>query len=398
VHEVSATRAALAAPVRIATGVYRRTIRGAQAVFVVARIGPVGSDPSAIRSQVVAFYVLDACALFDVPVTGLIHVGANRGKEYPTYRARTHGPLLYVEAIPEMAEFVRQRLDPQRPHFLRQAVVSDVAGETVSFHVASNDGGSSSLLAPGRHADLYPSITFEKTLELVTERLDDIVAERPEGDSYNVLLLDVQGAELKVLQGAPELLARVDAVFAEVSSEPLYEGGCTFLEVTNLLAEAGQVFRAAEMNTEGWGDAFYSRSRGTLHDMLQINLALGRPTRQSSYYGRTGQAEHVVGEALPLDFGAHTAVGDDNPWWEVDLGDVTQISRIIYLDRHKYVERGASLRISTSADGDQYDVVYKRDGKPIERIVDVAAPTNARFVRVSLEDGGPLHFRQVIVL
>jgi FkbM family methyltransferase len=345
-----------------------------------------------------AFYAFDACATFDVPITGLIHVGANRGSEYPTYCARTHGPLLYVEAIPEMAEFVRQRLDPHRPHFMRQAVVSDVAGETVSFHVASNDGESSSLLAPGRHADLYPSITFEKTLELVTERLDDIVAERSERASYNVLLLDVQGAELKVLKGAPELLARVDAVFAEVSSEPLYEGGCTFLEVTNLLAEAGLVFRAAEMKAIGWGDAFYSRSRGTLHDMLRTNLALGRPTRQSSYYGGTGQDEHVVSEMLPRDYGVHVAVGDDSPWWEVDLGHITAVSRIIYLDRPQYLGRAASLKIATSADGEQYDVVYRRDGKPLERIVDVAAPTSARFVRVSLEHGGPLHFRQIIVL
>ena len=172
---------------------------------------------------------------------------------------------------------------------MRQAVVSDVAGETVSFHVASNNGASSSMLAPGRHADLYPSITFDETLELVAERLDDIVAERSERADYNVLVLDVQGAELKVLKGAPELLARVDAVFTEVSSEPLYEGGCTFLEVTNLLAEAGLVFRSAEMKAEGWGDAFYSRRRGTLYEMLRTNLALGRPTRQSSYYGRSGQ-------------------------------------------------------------------------------------------------------------
>ena len=95
-----------------------------------------------------AFYAFDACGTFDVPITGLIHVGANRGSEYWAYCARTHGPLLYVEAIPELAEFVRQRLDPRRQHFVRQAVVSDVAGETVSFHVASNDGASSSMSRP----------------------------------------------------------------------------------------------------------------------------------------------------------------------------------------------------------------------------------------------------------
>ena len=158
------------------------------------------------------------------------------------------------------------------------------------------------------------------------------------------------------------------------------------------------MFSAAEMKAEGWGDAFYSRSRGTLHDMLRTNLALGRPTRQSSYYGRTAQAQRLVSDGLPLDYGVHTAVGDDRPWWEVDLGAITEISRIIYLDRPNYAERGASLRISTSADGKRYNEVYRRDGKPLERMIDVAVPTTARFVRASLEDGGPLHFRQVIVL
>jgi hypothetical protein len=37
-----------------------------------------------------------------------------------------------------------------------------------------------------------------------------------------------------------------------------------------------------------------------------------------------------------------------------------------------------------------------RSGKPLERIIDVAISKSARFVRVNLEDGGPLHLRQVI--
>lgn len=344
-----------------------------------------------------AFNVLDTCADYEVPITGLIHVGANRGDEYPAYHARTQGPLLYVEAIPEMAEFVRRRLDPDRPHDVHQGVVSESAGETVTFHLASNDGGSSSLLEPGRHSELYPSITFTDTLQLVTETLDDVVGSHPESAGFNVLVLDVQGAELKVLKGAPGLLSRIDAVFTEVSSEPLYDDGCTFLEMANMLDEAGLVFRAAQMNVDGWGDALFSRTRGSLHEMLSANLAAGRPTRQSSHYGRPGPSDQVLPETVPRDFGVHTAVGDEQPWWEVDLGRVEPVSRIIYLDRPKYLERGAALVISVSADGSTYAPVYRREGRPLERIVDVHTDVEARFVRVSLEDGGPLHFRQLIV-
>lgn len=205
--------------------------------------------------------VIECCRTRDIPIRGLIHVGANDASEYPYYAAKTRGPLLYVEAIPEIAERVRQRLDPTRPHDIRQAAVAETSGETVTFNVASNDGMSSSLLQLGPHAALYPDVTFTGSIEVVTERLDDIVAERPEAADYNVLVLDVQGAELKVLQGAPTVLKQIDAVVAEISPEPLYEGGCTFLEVTDLLAEAGLVFRDAAMRPQGWGDALYTRSQ-----------------------------------------------------------------------------------------------------------------------------------------
>ena len=134
------------------------------------------------------------------------------------------------------------------------------------------------------------------------------------------------------------------------------------------------------------------------HNMLRTSLALGRPTRQSSNCGRTHQGARLATEMLPRDLGVHTALGDEKPWWEVDLEALNYISRIIYLDRLGYLERGASLVISVSADGPQYEVVYRRAGRPLERIIDVAISKSARFVRVNLEDGGPLHFRQVIVL
>jgi FkbM family methyltransferase len=335
--------------------------------------------------------VLQCCATFDVSIEGLIHVGANRAKEYDAYHARTSGPLLYVEAIPEMARFVAAKLDPKRPHFVHQAVVSDAAGQAVRFNVSSNDGKSSSLLGLGRHAEIYPHVKYETVLSLVSERMDDVVAERPERGDYNVLVLDVQGAELKVLKQA-------DAVFAEVSSEPLYEGGCTFLEVTNFLASLGFVFRSACMKPEGWGDAFYSKARTRLHALLGDSLALHKATRQSSFYDERFQASAAVNGKPGRSFAVHTAVGDAGPWWEVDLGRAEEIRRIIYLDRPSFESRAASLSISTSLDGASYQVVFRRDAAHLSTFVDARVQTSARFVRVTLDDGGPLHFRQLIVV
>lgn len=132
--------------------------------------------------------------------------------------------------------------------------------------------------------------------------------------------------------------------------------------------------------------------------MLSRNLAHGKSTRQSSHYERIEPTARLIGDVVPQGYGVHTAVGDVHPWWEVDLGEPTAISRIIYLDGAKRPDRAAALlRISTSLDGEKYEEVYRCAGKPVG-LVDIGAPVDARYVRVSLDNGGPLQFRQLIVV
>jgi hypothetical protein len=97
-------------------------------------------------------------------------------------------------------------------------------------------------------------------------------------------------------------------------------------------------------------------STSASHNMLRISLALGRPTRQSSNCGRTHQGARLATEMLPRDLGVHTALGDEKPWWEVDLEALNDISRIIGLDRVGYLERGGSLVISVWTDDAQGDL------------------------------------------
>lgn len=341
---------------------------------------------------------ISACYDFSIPVEGVIHVGANRAKEYWLYQQANVDLLLYVEAIPELVEVVQQKLDSSKNHFVRQAVVTDVSGERVNFNVSSNDGLSSSILPLGEHARIYPSVTYAKTLSLKTERLDNILAQEFAGKDFNVLILDVQGAELKVLQGSPWLLSRVDAVFAEVSSEPLYEGGCTFLELSNFLACHGFAFRTAAMSREGWGDAFYTRKKNRLDQYLLTNLALGKPAEQSSMYrGRHGPSTGVNGVASPT-FNVHTAADDPSAWWKVDLQEIQRVRRIIYLDRPNFEQRAKTLGIFVSPDDKQYEQVFDRREHSVQPYIDLRIDTQTRFIKLALAEPGPLHFRQLIAL
>jgi hypothetical protein len=77
---------------------------------------------------------------------------------------------------------------------------------------------------------------------------------------YDLLVMDVQGAELKVLKGATNLLKdSMIYIWAEVSEEALYEGGCTFSEITAFLNEQGYALRHLAMNYCHYGDALYVR-------------------------------------------------------------------------------------------------------------------------------------------
>ncbi|WP_412068474.1 FkbM family methyltransferase [Rubrivirga sp. IMCC43871] len=68
------------------------------------------------------------------------------------------------------------------------------------------------------------SLSFDATIEVDVQRLDDVFDEvcRP-GDQV-ALKVDAQGYEREGLAGAEASLARIDAVQRELSFVPLYEG------------------------------------------------------------------------------------------------------------------------------------------------------------------------------
>ena len=71
-----------------------------------------------------------------------------------------------------------------------------------------------------------------------TSTLDDVTAHL---DGPIFLKLDVQGAEVEVLDGGSKTLDRSDLVQLEVALLPYNEGGATFLQVINYMDQRGFV-------------------------------------------------------------------------------------------------------------------------------------------------------------
>ncbi len=206
--------------------------------------------------------MLDLAALFSkhqLDARGVIHVGAHEGQELPLYRAMGFRHILLVEANP--AVFAR----------LNASVAGDSGLELALCAVGESDGlatlrlttfdQSSSLLPLKLHREVYPEIEECGTLSVPARRLDSLLAERPGGvGDFNLLVLDVQGAELQVLRGAEGSLAGFDAVLSEINFAELYEGCALAPELDAFLADRG--FRrvaTACFHHPTWGDALYLR-------------------------------------------------------------------------------------------------------------------------------------------
>lgn len=172
-------------------------------------------------------------------VTGVIHVGANTGQERELYAA--HGlDVVWVEPIPEVFEELSARIAAFPKQLAIQGLVSDRDDQAYAFHVANNDGASSSMLELKHHKDLWPDVRFEKTITLASKTLPTLLSlHRVDCQNYQALILDTQGSELLVLKGASDLLSAFSYIKTEVADFEAYEGCCRLDEVSAFLASHG---------------------------------------------------------------------------------------------------------------------------------------------------------------
>jgi len=104
--------------------------------------------------------------------------------------------------------------------------------ETVEIYSNTEDALMFDPPSCFRYSDSQLSVSMEaKTLDWVLDYI---------GDFNNVLLwIDIEGAELKALQGAPKMLEKVQYINIEVCETPLYEGACDETQIDAFLTNAG---------------------------------------------------------------------------------------------------------------------------------------------------------------
>lgn len=195
---------------------------------------------------------------------GVIHLGAHEGKELETYLALGCSPIVLVDANPAMIPVIEakargfagaSRADIRVVH----AAITDREGP-VTLHI-TNAEQSSSILPLAQHKAYYPKIREERAVTVPGKTIDGMLEELGLApDAFNLLVMDIQGAELRALRGAASTLPSLEAVLTEYSLTELYEGCAKLGELEDFLAERG-LSRASECAPwhPTWGDAFYVR-------------------------------------------------------------------------------------------------------------------------------------------
>ncbi len=172
----------------------------------------------------------------------VLDVGARWGTEDAWYRIPPLARVVGFEPDPEECARLNARAAPNGTERYVPLALGARTGRA-ALHV-TKEPGCSSLYPPDpaviARYPLLEVMTPQTTLDIELVRLDEW--SRREGcGEISFIKLDVQGAELDVLEGADQVLESCVGLDLEVEFSPLYRGQPLFADVDRFLRERGFV-------------------------------------------------------------------------------------------------------------------------------------------------------------
>lgn len=175
-------------------------------------------------------------------VTGVIHAGAYQAEERKTYKDL---PVKWIEADPDLYADLKSRgLDVY--HFAALDYDGKVFLNICPFRPAN------SVLEPNLNRR-RPDVNVIDTVEVPAGRI-----ERIQEPGYNLLVMDIQGAELMALHGVN--YAQIDYLVLEVHRVETYVNCPMVEEIDAFLDGKGYTRKMTKwVERYGWGEAYYTK-------------------------------------------------------------------------------------------------------------------------------------------
>lgn len=174
-------------------------------------------------------------------VACVLDIGANRGDyAQDVLSAGFGGKVVSFEPLPEEWKVLAQRAERWSGRWIvpSPVAITNSIGEA-SFVVAGNSVSSSLLDMTNHHVEAAPESAPVRNIKVRASTIDQMVVELDlKGPIF--LKMDVQGAEMLVLQGAERSIeSEIVGVQVEMSLVPLYEGQGSAVDVDRFLRDSG---------------------------------------------------------------------------------------------------------------------------------------------------------------
>lgn len=185
---------------------------------------------------------------YRMKVTGAIVAGASTGQEHNTYKLANIDKIAYFEPMKEAFKKLQEKVCSGVSVY--NYALSNFNGQS-EMYIANNQQ-SSSLLFPVEHLKQHPDVKFTHKEIVEVRKLDDVL-----DTNYNLLVMDIQGGEGNLIDGASRTLEGIDYVYTEVNTIQLYKDCVLLPTLDEKLSKYNLKRVELVMTGSGWGDAFY---------------------------------------------------------------------------------------------------------------------------------------------
>ncbi len=217
----------------------------------------------------------------------LFEIGACEGEDTVKYsRLFPSSQIFSFEPLPENIELLQRNMEKYKVEnaSVYPLAFSSTVGKA-TFFVSSGrppdavqsdwDYGnkSSSLLPPGNYQQLTGFLKFETEIEVETSTIKTFCVNN-NIDEIDFIHLDVQGAELLVLQGAEEFINKIKVIWLEVSKLDIYTGQPLVADIASFMDQHDFILLKNELHGLQGDQLYVSRKYFSKATILPIKIRL----------------------------------------------------------------------------------------------------------------------------
>jgi FkbM family methyltransferase len=182
----------------------------------------------------------------------ILEAGAHRGKDtVEMAKMWPAGTIHAFEPVPSLFKKLEDSTRNLKNVHCYQLALGNNPGEEVMYVSSGSSDGSSSLLPPKEHLNVFPTVYFDSKIPVTTTTLD-AWAESNNIRKIDFMWLDLQGMELNVLKSGTNILRTVTAIYTEVSGIEAYKEQTLYSDLAEWLVSNGfRIEREVVENSSG---------------------------------------------------------------------------------------------------------------------------------------------------